>query len=435
MEQHHSSRSHEPGTGMSSSPASPAAVVPVRHQTRRRTFWTKDEEQALVVGVKKYGPSAWTAILADPELSFHPNRVPIDLKDKWRVLTSARQRRRAPTSDQLPATFRPRKRSREPSPTPDRHSTPILVFQPLASPAQLSPGLPTPASTPGLPPAELDPSRHHSPIAPIRSWDVVPTVDPFRFAHATELMPEHLATGSIAWLPSWCIIPTTSIQDTLRLEMHAAVAAVNKRTSGSCNAKRPLPEPPPSHPTPTLSATPPLLPFEPISVDFLNVRYHPKVDNRVLLQSHGHRGSPPTTTLDHAKRKPPHSRPPSPTDSANESADANTVKDDVDHLADLVNSVLHMDDRSRADTLAVLADPHSECGRVSSLAPQQDLCALDARMASPDGTTPPSLCVDVYVDLPTREMYEELEAASARFRAGEGRARQADGGQRSCYVQ
>ncbi|KAH9299831.1 hypothetical protein KI387_031513, partial [Taxus chinensis] len=50
-----------------------------------RLKWSQEEEAALRVGVEKYGPGKWTAILKDPVLGAHlALRSNVDLKDKWR---------------------------------------------------------------------------------------------------------------------------------------------------------------------------------------------------------------------------------------------------------------------------------------------------------------------------------------------------------------
>ncbi|ESQ29983.1 hypothetical protein EUTSA_v10011866mg [Eutrema salsugineum] len=55
---------------------------------RKNNKWTKEEEEALVAGIAKYGAGKWKKILVDPE--FAPQlsgRDNINLKDKWRNLT------------------------------------------------------------------------------------------------------------------------------------------------------------------------------------------------------------------------------------------------------------------------------------------------------------------------------------------------------------
>ncbi|CAN8292842.1 unnamed protein product [Cochlearia groenlandica] len=50
--------------------------------------WTEEEEEALLAGVRKHGPSKWQSILRDPEFTVVlRNRTNVDLKDKWRNLS------------------------------------------------------------------------------------------------------------------------------------------------------------------------------------------------------------------------------------------------------------------------------------------------------------------------------------------------------------
>ncbi|PWA92342.1 Histone H1/H5 [Artemisia annua] len=56
--------------------------------TKHKGRWTKEQDEALWAGVKKYGEGKWKVILSDPQ--FGPalsNRSNIDLKDKWRNMT------------------------------------------------------------------------------------------------------------------------------------------------------------------------------------------------------------------------------------------------------------------------------------------------------------------------------------------------------------
>lgn len=55
---------------------------------RQRIAWTVKETSFLQKGVLKYGEGAWSSIISDPNLHFHPRRTQVDLKDKWRNLTS-----------------------------------------------------------------------------------------------------------------------------------------------------------------------------------------------------------------------------------------------------------------------------------------------------------------------------------------------------------
>ena len=64
------------------------AVFEVGKQRRKRIAWSATEIEALQDGVRIYGESAWSAIINDLSLRFHPHRTQVDLKDKWRNLTA-----------------------------------------------------------------------------------------------------------------------------------------------------------------------------------------------------------------------------------------------------------------------------------------------------------------------------------------------------------
>lgn len=64
------------------------AVFEVGKQRRKRVDWSDSEIESLQNGVRIHGESAWSAILNDSVLKFHPHRTQVDLKDKWRNLTS-----------------------------------------------------------------------------------------------------------------------------------------------------------------------------------------------------------------------------------------------------------------------------------------------------------------------------------------------------------
>ena len=57
-------------------------------ERRSRLEWSQKEISHLKKGVKKHGEGFWSAIRQDSELHFHPQRTQVDLKDKWRNLTS-----------------------------------------------------------------------------------------------------------------------------------------------------------------------------------------------------------------------------------------------------------------------------------------------------------------------------------------------------------
>ena len=64
------------------------AVFEVGKERRKRVAWSDSEIGALQDGVRIHGESSWSAILSDPILKFHSHRTQVDLKDKWRNLTS-----------------------------------------------------------------------------------------------------------------------------------------------------------------------------------------------------------------------------------------------------------------------------------------------------------------------------------------------------------
>ena len=54
--------------------------------------WSREEEDALREGVRKYGLGKWRAIQKDPEFERRlVNRTNVDLKDKWRNMSAAAQ--------------------------------------------------------------------------------------------------------------------------------------------------------------------------------------------------------------------------------------------------------------------------------------------------------------------------------------------------------
>ena len=65
--------------------SNPLAVEKPR---RAKRIWTAEEEQNLNLGVEKYGLGNWAKIRDDPDFSFQEGRSSVDLKDKWRNLTS-----------------------------------------------------------------------------------------------------------------------------------------------------------------------------------------------------------------------------------------------------------------------------------------------------------------------------------------------------------
>jgi Myb-like DNA-binding domain len=97
--------------------ASMGSVARMRREERRRdsyTRFTTEEEALLMEGVRAFGAGNWKQILASSP-AFHWKRTPVDLKDKWRNLTRARQRR--PVAPCAGSTATPAAKSASASPT------------------------------------------------------------------------------------------------------------------------------------------------------------------------------------------------------------------------------------------------------------------------------------------------------------------------------
>ncbi|GAU21999.1 hypothetical protein TSUD_111380 [Trifolium subterraneum] len=99
--------------------------------------WTAEEEEALQVGVQRYGAGKWKNILRDPELQPKLiSRSNIDLKDKWRNLNvfpgqastaKARATPKAKPSVPVNATPSPSPVTVNAAATPSPATTPALV--------------------------------------------------------------------------------------------------------------------------------------------------------------------------------------------------------------------------------------------------------------------------------------------------------------------
>ncbi|XP_024193978.1 uncharacterized protein LOC112197496 isoform X2 [Rosa chinensis] len=89
---------------MALQPSSPKKTLPMAGQTKERRFhrkWTKEEEEALRHGYKKYKTN-WKLILGDPAYKACHGRTNVDLKDKWRNLMRADDRAKAKACYSLP---------------------------------------------------------------------------------------------------------------------------------------------------------------------------------------------------------------------------------------------------------------------------------------------------------------------------------------------
>lgn len=65
-----------------------SAVFNPRVTHRKRTPWSPRETRDLMKGVEKYGEGKWALILQDKSFNFHGIRTAVDLKDKYRNMTS-----------------------------------------------------------------------------------------------------------------------------------------------------------------------------------------------------------------------------------------------------------------------------------------------------------------------------------------------------------
>lgn len=72
---------------MDSSAATRANVSQNKAKRNKRVKWSTEEVDALRDGVLKHGHGRWAVILRDYAHAFHPARISVDLKDKWRNLS------------------------------------------------------------------------------------------------------------------------------------------------------------------------------------------------------------------------------------------------------------------------------------------------------------------------------------------------------------
>ncbi|KAJ3356943.1 hypothetical protein GGF32_001256 [Allomyces javanicus] len=139
---------------LNGAPTTPAAADAPESATKARTKkpartrkrWLPEEEAALYAGVQKHGVGAWAIILATNPDAFDAQRTPIDLKDKWRVLTTRRNAAAPPPPidlAHLPRATVTRlrqagitKRPRDPSPDRSVRTEPIAVAPPTDLPAR-----------------------------------------------------------------------------------------------------------------------------------------------------------------------------------------------------------------------------------------------------------------------------------------------------------
>ncbi|KNE57042.1 hypothetical protein AMAG_02801 [Allomyces macrogynus ATCC 38327] len=184
-------------------------AVGTQARPRQRKPWTEIEVEALLQGVKKYGIGGWVSILSDPDLAFDARRTSVDLKDKWRVLTTRRSRRsKGPLIDfaSLPRAYKPHgARARaprlpltEPEDAPagtgptNSAATPAASGSasassngagpaPRAAPAAGTTGqpraaAPAPAAEPHAAPAHTTAAQHRGPVDPPVPWPAAPAL-------------------------------------------------------------------------------------------------------------------------------------------------------------------------------------------------------------------------------------------------------------------
>ncbi|KAI9183373.1 hypothetical protein H9P43_004290 [Blastocladiella emersonii ATCC 22665] len=148
-----------------------AAASTAKRPQRKRKRWTDEEVEQLIRGVQKHGVGAWSAIVADPDIVLDSQRSPVDLKDKWRVLTTRRPANAPPLPfdiSALPrATASSSKRERDPSPERATAQPAARVFLAPTSavPASSSTGMMTRSRSRGRSRARLSPRTQSSAAA------------------------------------------------------------------------------------------------------------------------------------------------------------------------------------------------------------------------------------------------------------------------------
>ncbi|KAJ3373416.1 hypothetical protein GGF31_000849 [Allomyces arbusculus] len=183
-------------------------AVGTQARPRQRKPWTEIEVEALLQGVKKYGIGGWVSILSDPDLAFDARRTSVDLKDKWRVLTTRRSRRsKGPLIDfaSLPRAYKPHgARARAPRmPLTEPENAPAGTAPTNSAAAPVVPhtgsgsgsasldsagpaSRPTPPATTTQPPAPTNAPRaapapaaakqHRGPVDPPVPWPAAPAL-------------------------------------------------------------------------------------------------------------------------------------------------------------------------------------------------------------------------------------------------------------------
>ncbi|KAK3264773.1 hypothetical protein CYMTET_26508 [Cymbomonas tetramitiformis] len=118
----------------------------------RKQKWSEEEELALKAGVAKYGTGRWRHIQQDEELStVLTGRSNIDLKDKWRNLSSPEKGSPRPKESPNPSPASRPLPPPAPRPSPSPASRASQPPPPRPSPSRLPKASPLAAPTPPVP--------------------------------------------------------------------------------------------------------------------------------------------------------------------------------------------------------------------------------------------------------------------------------------------
>ncbi|KNE57059.1 hypothetical protein AMAG_02817 [Allomyces macrogynus ATCC 38327] len=172
-------------------PASATNARP-KKPARTRKRWLPEEEAALYAGVQKHGVGAWAIILATNPDAFDAQRTPIDLKDKWRVLTTRRNAAAPPPPidlAHLPRATVTRlrqagitKRPRDPSPDRSARTEPVSVAPPTDLPTRARATAETEVTEETAATDEGDVTMDASGDAGVPDAPLAPFVEPLRTA-------------------------------------------------------------------------------------------------------------------------------------------------------------------------------------------------------------------------------------------------------------
>ncbi|KNE70810.1 hypothetical protein AMAG_14926 [Allomyces macrogynus ATCC 38327] len=170
--------------GAPTTPAAAETKARPKKPARTRKRWLPEEEEALYAGVQKHGVGAWAIILATNPDAFDAQRTPIDLKDKWRVLTTRRNAAAPPPPidlAHLPRATVTRlrqagitKRPRDPSPDRSVRTELIAVAPPTDLPARARATVETASTT------EAGVTMDVSGDAGVPDTPLAPLVEPLR---------------------------------------------------------------------------------------------------------------------------------------------------------------------------------------------------------------------------------------------------------------